>query len=71
MAIIDVIRKTDKKITANSHTVMDYNYNDEFFSMWSYKSGDLYGDYGTKQSLQFNKEIALELKNALEKFCNQ
>lgn len=49
---------------------MDYNFDDSYYSVWTYKSGDTEGEYGTKQSLQFDKQIAKELIKTLEEFVN-
>lgn len=70
MAIIKKIRKVSKKISPTSYTVMDYNYNDLYYSIWTYKSGDLDGREGTKQTLQFDKTLAIELVKSLEEFIN-
>lgn len=70
MAIIDDIRKKDKDIRANTHTVMDYNFDENYYSIWTYKSGDVDGEYGTKQSLQFDKKIAKKLIRTLQDFVN-
>ena len=70
MAIIDDIRKRDKKINASTHTVMDYNFDDRYYSIWTYKSADTDGEHGPKQSLQFDKHNALKLIKTLEEFLN-
>lgn len=49
---------------------MDYKFNDEFYSIWTYKSGDIKGEYGTKQNLQFDNQMAIRLVETLEEFIN-
>ncbi|MDY0234547.1 MAG: hypothetical protein RBR71_00755 [Gudongella sp.] len=70
MAIIKDIRKVDKKIKPTSHTVMDYNSNEDYYSMWTYKSNDPNGEEGSKQTLQFDLKQVKVLLKTLEEFIN-
>ena len=70
MAIITDIKKVDKKIKPNSHTVMDYNFNNDYYSMWTFKSNDPNGLEGSKQTLQFDLKQAKILLKTLEEFIN-
>jgi len=68
MAIIRKLRKTTKNIPTRSETVAEYNSDELYFSIWSYKDGDLSGEGTCKQNMQFDKEIAKNLYNALKSF---
>ena len=68
MAIIRNLRKTTKGIPNRSETIAEYNSDENFFSIWSYKDGDLSGEGTCKQNMQFDKQIAKDLYNALKSF---
>ncbi|QEY34216.1 hypothetical protein FL966_03655 [Caproiciproducens galactitolivorans] len=68
MARIMDIRKCDREIRVNSRTVMDVQYNDEYFSMWVYKAGQERGLDLCPLSIQLDAEIAGRLVNYLNQF---
>ena len=68
MAIIRKLRKTTKNIPNRTETVAEYNSDEKYFSIWSYKDGDLSGEGTCKQNMQFDKEIAKNLYDALKSF---
>ena len=68
MAIIREIRKTSKSIPTRSETIAEYNSDEHFFSIWSYKDGDLSGEGTCKQNMQFDKQVANDLFTALKSF---
>ena len=68
MARIISLDRIHKDIHVNSSIVADYDMDDQFFSIWSYKQGDLDRTEGVKQNMQFDKEMARELRDALDQF---
>lgn len=68
MARITSLNRIHKDIRINSSIVADYNMDGQFFSIWSYKNGDLSRTEGVKQSMQFDKEMAQKLRDALNQF---
>lgn len=69
MAIVKQIKmEMSKKIAPKSSTSLVYTMNDELFSIATYREGDDTGEYGTKQSLQFNHDMAKQLRDALSIF---
>lgn len=68
MARVKSLDRIHKEIQANSLTVADYNMDEQYFSIWSYKQGDLNRIEGAKQNLQFDKEMARKLRDALNDF---
>lgn len=71
MAVIkEVYHENGKTISSrqSSQVAMEYNWDDEFFGIWTYRNGDLHREHGPKQQLQLNKQIAEEIYNALGKF---
>ncbi len=56
---------------SSSQVAMEYNWDDEFFGIWAYRNGDLNREHGPKQKLQFNKQVAKEIYNALGKFLSK
>ena len=65
--IISLIR-TSKNIKPNADIVADYGMDDTYFSIWSYKKGDLSRSGNCSQNMQFDKEIARQLRDALNEF---
>lgn len=68
MARIISLERTHKSIQANSSIVADYNMDNRFFSIWSYRQGDLDRTKGGSQNMQFDKEMARKLRDALNQF---
>lgn len=68
MAKIISLVRTSKDIRANSEIVADYNMDDQYFSIWSYRKGDLARSGDCPQNMQFDKKIARELRDALNQF---
>jgi hypothetical protein len=69
MAIIKSLEKdTSKSIPLRTEAVADYNFYDEHFSIWSYKDGDFSRNDTPKQNMQFNREMAKTLRDALNDF---
>lgn len=71
MAIVKQIKiDMSKKIAPKSSTSLVYTMDDEYFSITTYREGDDTGEYGTKQSLQFDHDMARQLYDAISKFLN-
>ena len=69
MAIIKLLKKdSSKAYPMRGETSADYNFYGEYFSVWSYKDGDLSQSGVCTQNMQFNKEIAKQLRDALNDF---
>lgn len=68
MAKIVSLLRTSKDINPNSSIVADYNMDDQYFSIWSYKNGDLSRSGNCSQNMQFDKTTARQLRDALNKF---
>lgn len=71
MARIMDIRKCDREIRVNSKTVMDVQYNEEYFSMWVYKAGQERGMDLCPLNIQMDSEIAGRLVNYLNQFLKK
>ena len=71
MARVISLDRTHKDIRPNSDIVADYNMDGRFFSIWSFKQGDLDRTEGSKQNLQFDKQMAQKLRDALNQFLNE
>ena len=68
MAKIVSLLRTSKNIQPNSDIAADYGMDDTYFSIWSYKKGDLSRSGNCSQNMQFDKEIARQLRDALNEF---
>jgi hypothetical protein len=68
MAIIKEIIKTSKNITSRSEIVAEYSADEQYFSIWTHKAGDLTGEGTRKQNMQFDKRVANDLYEALKSF---
>ena len=68
MAKITSLVRISKDIKPNANIVADYNMDDKYFSIWSYKKGDIYRTGNCSQNMQFDKEIARQLRDALNQF---
>lgn len=68
MAKIISLVRTSKDITPNASIVADYNMDDKYFSIWSYKKGDISRSGTCSQNMQFDKDIARQLRDALNQF---
>lgn len=70
MAVIkSLIHDTSRKIQSrNEMFAADYNADSEFFSIWSYKKGDMQRLGDCSQNMQFDKEMAKILRDALNVF---
>lgn len=62
------VNETPKNKTAVS---ADYCFNESAFQIRTYKNGDVLRAEGSKQNIQLNREMALELKNRLQEFLDQ
>ena len=71
MARITSLDRIHKDIRVTTSIVADYDMDDQFFSIWSYKQGDLDRTEGVKQNMQFDKEIARKLRDALNQFLQE
>ncbi|MCL2188753.1 MAG: hypothetical protein FWC16_07165 [Defluviitaleaceae bacterium] len=75
MAIIKSLEKdTNKNIqrltSKTAVTAADFNADEEYFSIWSYKNGDVARERGCPQNMQFDKEVATILRDALNEFLS-
>ena len=70
MARIISLERTHKDIRVNTSIVADYDMDDRYFSLWSYRQGDLDRTKGGSQNMQFDKEMARKLRDALNRFLN-
>ena len=68
MAKIVSLMRTSKNIQSSSEIVADYGMDDTYFSIWSYKKGDMLRSGTCPQNMQFDKEIARQLRDALNEF---
>ena len=72
MAVIrELLHTPGKAIPTQTETVADYNMDDQYFSLWSYKNGDIQRAGNCHQNMQFNKEHARELRDLLNKFLGE
>lgn len=62
------VNETPQNRTAVSS---DYCFNESAFQIRTYKNGDTLRAEGSKQNIQLNREMALELINKLQDFVNQ
>lgn len=70
MARIISLERTKKDIRASTSIVADYDMDDRFFSIWSYRQGDLDRNKSGSQNMQFDKAMARKLRDALNHFLN-
>ncbi len=68
MARIMDIRKCGRMVRVNNKTVMDYNSNEEYFSIWVHTAGQETGLGTCPLNIQLDKEMALRLCNLLNDF---
>lgn len=68
MARIISLDRIHKDSRVKSLIVADYDMDDQLFTIWSYKQGDLDRTEGVKQNMQFDKEMARKLRDALNQF---
>jgi len=68
MARIISLDRIHKDIRINASSVADFDMDDQFFSIWSYRQGDLDRTKGGSQNMQFDKEMARKLRDALNQF---
>ena len=71
LAIIKILEPVNKDISTSTSVVAEYDMNENFFSIWSYKEGDVCKTEGVKQNMQFDKEIARQLRDALNVFLKE
>lgn len=72
MAVVKKLHfESGKDIPVRSEIVAEFNMNSEYFSIWSYKAGDLDRTESSKQNIQFDKQIAEELYSALGRFLHK
>jgi hypothetical protein len=65
------IRKCDRMVRVNNKTVMDYNSNEEFFSVWVHTAGQETGLGTCPLNIQLDREMALRLRNLLNDFISK
>ena len=68
MARIISLERAHKDIRVNSSSVADYDMDDRYFSIWSYRQGDMDRAKNGSQNMQFDKEMARKLRDALNQF---
>lgn len=69
MAVIkSLIKDSSRNIPIRGETVADYSFYGDYFSIWSYKDGDMNRKGACSQNMQFNKEVAKVLRDALDLF---
>jgi hypothetical protein len=66
--IKSLIEVKNKNIPLESETAADYCFDGEHFSIWSYKNGDINRNGSCPQNMQFDKEKAKTLRDALNRF---
>ena len=66
--IISLKKDTTKKNYSRGQSVSDYNFEGGSFSIWTYKNGDINRSGDCSQNLQFDKEHARVLRDALNDF---
>lgn len=70
MAIVKKIRKVSKENNSNSTTLMDYAFNKNGLSIWTYATDDPNGERGSKQNLLFELDKVYELKKIIEQYLD-
>lgn len=68
MAKILSLQRTSKDIIVTTSSVADFNMDNQHFSIWSYKNGDLTRSGTCPQNMQFDKAVARQLRDALNQF---
>ena len=68
MAKIMDIRKCGKMIRVNNKTVMDVNYNEEYFSIWVHTAGQETGLETCPLNIQLDTQMAQRLSDYLNDF---
>ena len=68
MAKILSLQSTRKDIKVTTSSVADFNMDNQYFSIWLYKNGDLNRAGSCPQNMQFDKTIARQLRDALNQF---
>ena len=68
MAKIVSLQRTSKNIKVTTSCAADFDMDDQYFSIWSYKQGDLNRSGDCPQNMQFDKAVARQLRDALNQF---
>lgn len=68
MAKIVSLQRTSKGIKVTTSSAADFNMDNQYFSIWSYKNGDLNRSGNCPQNMQFDKTVARQLRDALNQF---
>lgn len=71
MARITNIRKCSRPIRVESRTVMDFNMDRAYFSMWVYAAGQESGRDLRPLSIQLDRAAAQELRDHLNAFLSE
>jgi hypothetical protein len=71
MAYINSISENKTRaIHSKAHSDMDYKMDRRYFAMWTYKEGDKGPDRNPTQTILIEKDIAIALRDALDRFIN-
>lgn len=65
------IRKCSKLISVNNKTVMDVNFNKEYFSIWVHAAGQESGLETCPLNMQMDAAMAARLKDYLNEFLKK
>jgi hypothetical protein len=69
--IITLKRNPHKNTKRQTRIVADYDMDNEFFRLWTYKKNDDTGIEGAKQIIVLDKEIAQKLRDELSVFLGE
>jgi len=71
MAVLSELIKVNEEPIIRTSVLGDYCFNEKYFQIRTYKAGDINRKEGSKQNIQFDKEIASELVKLLNQFIKQ
>jgi hypothetical protein len=60
-----------KKLKIKTEIIGDYCYDQKYFQIRTYKSGDIKMEESPKQNIQLDKKMAVELINLLSDFIKE
>ena len=69
--IITLERNPRKNTKKQTRIVADYDMDNEYFRLWTYKKNDNTGIEGAKQTILLDKEIARKLRDELNVFLEE
>ena len=70
MAIINNLKYVNEVPNVRTLVEADYCYNKNYFQIRTYKTGDVKMEFGAKQNIQIDKQMAKKLIHILNEFIN-